>query len=81
MDAEDSDEYTIQVIASDGIHEAITDLTVRIVDVNDNQPKFQQAAYIATLSGNLFIVGFDMAAFSYLFWTYGENEEGEKFDK
>ncbi|XP_008547987.1 protein dachsous isoform X1 [Microplitis demolitor] len=50
LDAEDSDEYTIQVIASDGIHEAITDLTVRIVDVNDNQPKFQQAAYIATLS-------------------------------
>ncbi|CAD6220367.1 GSCOCG00005022001-RA-CDS [Cotesia congregata] len=50
LDAEDCDEYTVQVIASDGIHEAITDLTVRVLDVNDNHPKFQQAAYIATLS-------------------------------
>lgn len=55
LNAEERYEYTLQVIASDGIHEAITDLTVRVVDVNDNAPKFLQAAYIATLSGKTFV--------------------------
>ncbi|XP_011637579.1 protein dachsous [Pogonomyrmex barbatus] len=56
LDAETRSEYTLQVIASDGIHEATTDLTVRVTDINDNAPRFEQAAYVAVLSeeqGNL----------------------------
>lgn len=51
LDAETRSEYTLQVIASDGIHEATTDLTVRVTDLNDNAPRFEQAAYVAVLSG------------------------------
>ncbi|XP_036146923.1 protein dachsous [Monomorium pharaonis] len=50
LDAETRSEYTLQVIASDGIHEATTDLTVRVTDVNDNAPRFEQAVYVAVLS-------------------------------
>nr|XP_012147456.1 PREDICTED: protein dachsous isoform X1 [Megachile rotundata]XP_012147457.1 PREDICTED: protein dachsous isoform X2 [Megachile rotundata] len=49
LDAETRSEYSLQVIASDGIHEATTDLVVRVTDLNDNAPIFQQSAYIATL--------------------------------
>ncbi|KOC69013.1 Protein dachsous [Habropoda laboriosa] len=49
LDAETRSEYSLQVIASDGIHEATTDLIVRVTDLNDNGPRFQQSAYIATL--------------------------------
>lgn len=51
LDAETRSEYSLQVIASDGIHEASTDLIVRVTDLNDNAPRFQQSAYIATLPG------------------------------
>ena len=51
LDAEDRYEYTLRLIASDGIHEANTELTVRVTDLNDNAPRFQQAAYVATLTG------------------------------
>lgn len=51
LDAETRSEYTLRVIASDGIHEATTDLTVRVTDLNDNAPRFEQAAYVAVLSG------------------------------
>ncbi|XP_014468281.1 PREDICTED: protein dachsous [Dinoponera quadriceps] len=50
LDAETRSEYTLQVIASDGIHEATTDLTVRVTDLNDNAPRFERAAYVAVLS-------------------------------
>ncbi|EFN78559.1 Protein dachsous [Harpegnathos saltator] len=50
LDAETRSEYTVQVIASDGIHETMTDLTVRVTDLNDNTPRFEQAAYVAVLS-------------------------------
>ncbi|XP_071648094.1 protein dachsous [Temnothorax longispinosus] len=50
LDAETRSEYTLQVIASDGIHEATTDLTVRVTDLNDNAPRFEQAVYVAVLS-------------------------------
>ncbi|XP_070151025.1 protein dachsous isoform X3 [Polyergus mexicanus] len=56
LDAETRSEYSLQVIASDGIHEATTDLTVRVTDLNDNAPRFEQAVYVAVLSegrGNL----------------------------
>lgn len=51
LDAETRSEYSLQVVASDGIHEATTDLIVRVTDLNDNAPRFQQSAYIATLPG------------------------------
>jgi len=51
LDAETRSEYSLQVIASDGIHEATTDLVVRVTDLNDNAPRFEQAVYVAVLSG------------------------------
>ena len=51
LDAETRSEYTLQIVASDGLHETTTELTVRVIDINDNLPVFQQAAYITTLSG------------------------------
>lgn len=51
LDAEAKFEYTLQVIASDGLHEATTDLTVRVIDLNDNAPRFERAVYVAVLSG------------------------------
>lgn len=51
LDAETRSEYSLQVIASDGIHEATTDLIVRVTDLNDNAPRFEQAVYVAVLSG------------------------------
>ncbi|XP_011309154.1 protein dachsous [Fopius arisanus] len=50
VDAEEHYEYSLQVIASDGIHEATTELVIRLTDVNDNPPRFQQAAYVTTLA-------------------------------
>ncbi|XP_043275880.1 protein dachsous [Venturia canescens] len=50
LDAENCSEYTLQIIASDGIHEAKTELTVRVTDLNDNRPRFQQAAYVTSLT-------------------------------
>ncbi|XP_015437598.1 PREDICTED: protein dachsous [Dufourea novaeangliae] len=49
LDAETRSEYSLQVMASDGIHEAITNLIVRVTDLNDNTPRLQQSAYITTL--------------------------------
>lgn len=51
LDAETRSEYSLQVIASDGMHEAVTDLIVRVTDLNDNAPRLQQSAYITTLPG------------------------------
>ncbi|XP_066594153.1 protein dachsous [Prorops nasuta] len=50
LDAETRSEYSLRVVASDGIHEVTTDLTIRVTDLNDNAPQFQQTAYVATLS-------------------------------
>ncbi|XP_063989981.1 protein dachsous [Diachasmimorpha longicaudata] len=50
LDAEERYEYSLQVIASDEIHETTTELVVRLTDVNDNAPRFHQNAYITTLS-------------------------------
>ena len=51
LDAETRSKYILRVIASDGLHEATTELTIRVLDLNDNSPRFEQVAYIATLSG------------------------------
>ena len=62
LDAEARAEYTLQVVASDGLHEATTELTVRVADLNDNPPRFEQVAYITTLSGTFTrTVGLDSA--------------------
>ncbi|XP_011702382.1 PREDICTED: protein dachsous [Wasmannia auropunctata] len=50
LDAETRSEYTLRVTASDGIHKAMTDLTIRVTDLNDNVPRFEQAVYVAILS-------------------------------
>lgn len=42
-------EYQLKIIASDTAHNAETILTIRVTDINDNPPVFQQPAYHATL--------------------------------
>lgn len=54
LDAETQPEYSLRVLASDSIHEASTVLTVRVTDLNDNVPEFQQASYSASLPGQFF---------------------------
>ncbi|CAD7079025.1 unnamed protein product [Hermetia illucens] len=49
LDYESQQEYQFQVIASDMAHEARTSLTIRVTDVNDNPPIFQQVAYHVSL--------------------------------
>lgn len=46
-------EYQLKVTASDTAHTANTMLTIRVTDVNDNAPIFQQPAYHALLPGEL----------------------------
>ncbi|XP_058795788.1 protein dachsous [Phymastichus coffea] len=49
LDAEVKSEYILQIIASDGLHTATTELTIRVIDLNDNPPHFDQVAYIVNL--------------------------------
>lgn len=49
LDREDKEEYIIKVLAVDGSWRINTDLTIRLLDVNDNAPKFD---------GNLFTFNF-----------------------
>lgn len=51
LDYEDRQEYQLRIIASDTAHVAQTTLTIRVTDVNDNYPIFQQAAYHSLLPG------------------------------
>lgn len=51
LDYETRQEYQIKIIASDTKHVAHSTLTIRITDVNDNAPIFQQPAYQASLPG------------------------------
>lgn len=51
LDYEDRHEFLLRLLASDSAHVARTTLTVRVVDVNDNAPVFQQITYHAMLSG------------------------------
>lgn len=51
LDYETKQEYLLQISASDSAHVAHTTLTIRVVDVNDNAPLFQQAAYHVQLPG------------------------------
>lgn len=51
LDYETRQEYQLKIIASDAKHMAQSTLTIRIIDVNDNAPVFQQAAYHASMPG------------------------------
>ncbi|XP_053692497.1 protein dachsous [Sabethes cyaneus] len=50
LDYEDRHEFQLRILASDSAHVARTTLTVRVTDVNDNAPVFQQITYHAMLS-------------------------------
>lgn len=57
LDYESKQEYQLIIMASDSPHVVRTTLTIRVVDVNDNAPVFQQPSYYAALPGktNLYI--------------------------
>ncbi|KAL1394428.1 hypothetical protein pipiens_003054 [Culex pipiens pipiens] len=50
LDYEERHEYQLRILASDSAHVARTTLTVRVTDVNDNPPVFQQITYHAMLN-------------------------------
>ncbi|XP_049536500.1 protein dachsous [Anopheles darlingi] len=50
LDYEERHEFVLRLLASDSAHVARTSLTVRVLDVNDNAPIFQQITYHAMLS-------------------------------
>lgn len=51
LDFEERQEYQLRILASDTAHVAQTTLTIRVTDVNDNYPIFQQTAYHSSLPG------------------------------
>lgn len=53
LDYEERQEYQLRILASDTAHVAQTTLTIRVKDVNDNYPIFQQAAYHSNLPGTV----------------------------
>ncbi|KXJ82442.1 hypothetical protein RP20_CCG013707, partial [Aedes albopictus] len=54
LDYEARHEFQLRILASDSAHVARTLLTVRVTDVNDNPPQFQQITYHAMLNGTIF---------------------------
>lgn len=61
LDYEERQEYQLRILASDTAHVAQTTLTIRVKDVNDNYPIFQQAAYHSNLPGTvLMCLGWDL---------------------
>jgi protocadherin-16/23 len=51
LDYEERVEYQLRILASDTAHVAQTTLTIRVIDINDNYPIFQQSAYHSSLPG------------------------------
>lgn len=51
LDYETKQEYGLKIAASDTSHIAYTTLSIRVTDVNDNAPVFQQPAYHISLPG------------------------------
>lgn len=45
LDYEMQTEYTFTVCASDSLHQATGDVTIQVLDVNDNAPVFTQVSY------------------------------------
>lgn len=51
LDYETRQEYGLKISASDTSHIAYTKLSIRVTDVNDNPPMFQQPAYHVSFPG------------------------------
>lgn len=51
LDYETRREYQLRVVSSDSAYTAVTQLTVKVTDENDNAPVFTQTSYEATLAG------------------------------
>lgn len=49
LDFETADQYHLMLIASDGRHNATTNVYIHIEDVNDNAPMFEQQKYATTV--------------------------------
>ncbi|XP_051560919.1 protocadherin-23 [Myxocyprinus asiaticus] len=49
LDYEDQAVYTLRVEASDSVHQTEADLSVQVLDVNDNPPVFSQESYQVVL--------------------------------
>ncbi|CAD6190829.1 unnamed protein product [Caenorhabditis auriculariae] len=49
LDYEQNDSYHLLLIASDGRHNATTNVYIHIDDVNDNAPLFEQLRYVTTV--------------------------------
>ncbi|EGT50929.1 hypothetical protein CAEBREN_30886, partial [Caenorhabditis brenneri] len=49
LDFESADQYHLILIASDGRHNATTNVYIHIEDVNDNAPQFEQQKYATTV--------------------------------
>ncbi|XP_064191411.1 protocadherin-23 [Anguilla rostrata] len=50
LDREASSNYTLRVQASDSLHQTEVEVTVKVLDVNDNPPLFSKEAYQVVLS-------------------------------
>lgn len=73
LDYEMRQEYQLKVIASDSKHMAQSSLTIRIVDVNDNAPLFQQLAYHTNIPGKFLLTFyFALPSVTYLFANFRE---------
>ncbi|KAJ6648788.1 Protein dachsous, partial [Pseudolycoriella hygida] len=53
LDFESQQEYVLKIAASDNSHVAYTTLSIRVTDVNDNPPVFQQPAYHVSLPNKI----------------------------
>lgn len=51
LDYERQQEYRLKITASDTAHLAVTELTVKVSDDNDNPPVFTHTSYKANLQG------------------------------
>lgn len=53
LDFESKKLYEVNITASDSEHLAKTTLTIKVTDVNDNSPVFDDVSYSKILPGNL----------------------------
>lgn len=45
LDYENQTAYTLRVEASDSVHQTVAELSIQVLDVNDNPPVFSQESY------------------------------------
>ncbi|KAK9891679.1 hypothetical protein WA026_015647 [Henosepilachna vigintioctopunctata] len=64
LDYETMQEYNIKIIASDDVHTAVTTLTIRVMDVNDNPPLFSQNSYAAAIPDDTSSTPLDIVHFN-----------------